>query len=72
MKKIPVAIIGTGNIGTDLLVKIQRSPVLGCSLFAGRNLDSRGMQRARSLCISISDQSIKAIEKRPNICDFTL
>jgi len=70
MKKVPVAIIGTGNIGTDLLFKIRRSPVLECILFAGRNLDSRGMQRARSLGISISDQSIKAIEKRPNICDI--
>lgn len=70
MNKIPVAIIGTGNIGTDLLIKIQRSPILECVLFAGRNLDSRGMQRARLLGVSISDQSIKAIERKPNICDI--
>ena len=28
MKKINCAVIGPGNIGTDLLAKLQRSPVL--------------------------------------------
>ena len=33
MKKVKVAIIGTGNIGTDLLIKIQRSKFLECRRF---------------------------------------
>ncbi|MCF7907821.1 MAG: acetaldehyde dehydrogenase (acetylating) [Candidatus Omnitrophica bacterium] len=70
MKKTPVAIIGTGNIGTDLLIKIQRSSILECVLFTGRRLDSRGMQRARLLGVPISDQSIKAIQRNHNICDI--
>ena len=41
-----VAIIGTGNIGTDLLLKVQRSSWLECALFSGRNLDSPGMRTA--------------------------
>jgi acetaldehyde dehydrogenase len=58
---VRTAIIGTGNIGTDLLLKIQRSPLLDCALFAGRNLDSAGMRTARELGVPISDRSIEAI-----------
>ena len=56
-----VAIIGTGNIGTDLLLKIQRSPWLECALFAGRNLASPGMRTAQDLGVPVSDRSIDAI-----------
>ena len=56
-----VAIIGTGNIGTDLLLKVERSPLLECGLFSGRNLASAGMRTARDLGVPISDRSIDAI-----------
>ena len=45
MKKMKVAIIGTGNIGTDLLVKIFRSKHLECSLFSGRSFLSPGLKK---------------------------
>ena len=35
MEKISVGIIGTGNIGTDLLMKVMRSDVIECGIFAG-------------------------------------
>ncbi|MEI8216413.1 MAG: acetaldehyde dehydrogenase (acetylating) [Eubacteriales bacterium] len=70
MKKVKVGIIGTGNIGTDLLIKIQRSEVLECSIFTGRNLDSRGMQIAIDMGIRVSADSIKAIEEDPSCCDI--
>lgn len=70
MKKIKVAIIGTGNIGTDLLFKIQRSEILECSLFAGRNLESKGMQIAANMGIHISDKSIGAIIENPDCCEI--
>lgn len=69
-KKIRVAIIGTGNIGTDLLVKIQRSKILKCSLFAGQHSDSPGITRARAMGVPVSDESISAIVKRPGCCDI--
>lgn len=56
-----VAIIGTGNIGTDLLLKVQRSPWLECALFSGRNLDSPGMRTARDLGVPVSDRSVAAV-----------
>ena len=56
-----VAILGTGNIGTDLLVKIQRSPVLECSYFVGRNMQSPGIAKALSMGVNVSADSIQAI-----------
>jgi acetaldehyde dehydrogenase (acetylating) len=58
---VRVAIIGTGNIGTDLLLKVERSALLSCGLFSGRNLASAGMRTARDLGVPISDRSIDAI-----------
>jgi len=65
-----VAILGSGNIGTDLLIKIQRSPYLQCTLFIGRNLSSPGMAKAVSLGVKVSDQSINAIINDPGCCDL--
>jgi len=53
-----VAVLGTGNIGTDLLLKIQRSELLECVAFVGRSFASAGMAKARSLGVFCSDQSI--------------
>jgi len=66
MKKVKVAILGSGNIGTDLLIKILRSSLLECSLFIGRNLGSPGMMKANSLGVRISDKSIEAIVREPD------
>lgn len=70
MSKVKTAIIGTGNIGTDLLIKIQRSSFLECALFAGRNLNSPGMRYAANLGVPISDRSIDAIIDNPDCCDI--
>ena len=61
MKKLPVAILGTGNIGSDLLIKVLRSPVLECRLFAGRNLSSHGMLMAEQLNVPVSAGGIGSI-----------
>jgi len=68
-KKLKIGIIGTGNIGTDLMVKIMRSQHLICTLFAGRNFNSTGMKRANALGVTISDRGIEAIVNDPAICD---
>jgi acetaldehyde dehydrogenase (acetylating) len=68
--KLKTAIIGTGNIGTDLMVKVMRSAYLTCTLFAGRNFNSTGMKRANALGVTISDRGIEAIVNDPNICEI--
>jgi acetaldehyde dehydrogenase len=70
MKKLKVAILGSGNIGTDLLVKIQRSEYLECSMFIGRNLSSAGMTKAIDMGVRVSDKSINAIIEEPDSCDI--
>jgi acetaldehyde dehydrogenase len=44
-----VAIIGTGNIGTDLMMKVARSPSLELVGIAGIDADSAGLRKAREL-----------------------
>jgi len=47
LKKIRVAIIGTGNIGTDLCARMLRDPQFEVVAFAGRRPDSPGLEMFR-------------------------
>ena len=68
--KLKVAIIGSGNIGTDLFMKSLRSDFITCTLFAGRNFNSAGMKKAIGIGVPISDRGIEAIVNDPQICDL--
>lgn len=70
MDKLVAAIIGSGNIGTDLLVKVLRSPYLECGVFIGRNMFSSGMMKAQSLKVKVSAEGITYLEKNPQCCDI--
>lgn len=68
--RLRVAIIGTGNIGTDLLLKVQRSELLDCELFAGRSSGSAGIRRAQAMGVQTSDRSIDALLEEPERFDL--
>ena len=70
MAKIKTGIIGTGNIGSDLLMKVLKSDVLECSIFAGHNPESEGIHRAEKMGIPTTIESIHYIEKHPDCCDI--
>ena len=69
-KKVKVGIIGTGNIGTDILLKLKRSEILECGMFTGRNPDSKGIKIAKEMGIPTSTDSIKAIQDNPDCCEI--
>lgn len=68
-KKIKAAIIGPGNIGTDLMYKIFRSDVLEMSAMIGI-MESPGIERARNLGITVSTDGIKFVEENPDIAEI--
>jgi acetaldehyde/propanal dehydrogenase len=60
-KKIKCALIGPGNIGTDLLYKLQRSPLLEPVWMVGVDPTSEGLQRARAMGLKTTDQGIDGL-----------
>lgn len=60
-KKIKCALIGPGNIGTDLLVKLQRSPVLEPVWMVGIDPSSDGLKRAREMGIKTTAEGVDGL-----------
>ena len=57
--KVPVAIIGSGNIGTDLLIKLQRSPALELALrWSAIDPASDGLARARRCGVATTAEGV--------------
>lgn len=69
-RPLRVGILGTGNIGTDLLVKVLRSPLLDCLIVMGRNLSSPGMVKASALGVPVTDESIRWVQQHPDALDL--
>lgn len=66
-ERLRVAIIGPGNIGTDLMYKILRSPRLDVQMLAGVIPESEGLRRAAALGIATSAGGIAALLDRRDI-----
>ena len=61
MQKIKCALIGPGNIGTDLLAKLQRSPVLEPVWMVGIDPESDGLKRAREMGIKTTSDGVDGL-----------
>ncbi len=72
-ERFPVAIIGSGNIGTDLMMKILRSPgPLTMAAMIGIDPASDGLARAKRLGVPTSSQGIDGLLAMPDFDDIRL
>lgn len=71
--KTKVAIIGSGNIGTDLMIKVMRlSKVLEMGAFVGIDPESDGLKRAQRMGVPVTAGGIDGLVAMPEFKDIAI
>ncbi|MCP4503232.1 MAG: acetaldehyde dehydrogenase (acetylating) [Deltaproteobacteria bacterium] len=63
--RVPIAILGSGNIGTDLLLKVLKSEVLCPRILVGIDPESDGLARAKDLGVDVVSNGIDGLLAHP-------
>jgi acetaldehyde dehydrogenase len=72
-KKVKVAIIGSGNIGTDLMIKVMRtSKLLEMGVLVGIDPESDGLARAKRMGVATTDKGIDGFAAMPEFKDIEI
>lgn len=72
-RKLEVAIIGSGNIGTDLMIKVLRhGRHIGMGAMVGIDAGSEGLARARRLGVPATADGLDGLLRLPNFSDIGL
>jgi acetaldehyde dehydrogenase len=73
MASLKTAVIGSGNIGTDLMIKLLRvSKNLEISVLVGIDPQSDGLARARRLGVSTVDSGVQGLIEHPDFADIDI
>ncbi|TKC18410.1 acetaldehyde dehydrogenase (acetylating) [Robertmurraya kyonggiensis] len=70
MNKVKVAVLGSGNIGTDLMLKLRRSEILELTTVIGIDPNSDGLKMAREFGFETIDTGIKGFLEKPELADI--
>ncbi|MEH6941307.1 acetaldehyde dehydrogenase (acetylating) [Bacillus sp. JJ722] len=70
MSKVKVAVLGSGNIGTDLILKLHRSELLELTVVIGIDPDSDGLKRAREMGYQTIDSGIEGFLEQSELADI--
>lgn len=71
--KTKVAIIGSGNIGTDLMIKVMRlSETLEMAAFVGIDPESDGLKRAERLGVPVTAQGLDGLIALPGFAEIAI
>lgn len=70
MNKIKTAILGSGNIGTDLMAKLSKSPVLELTSVIGIDPDSDGLKKAEENGYIAISNGIDGFLEQPDLADI--
>ena len=73
VRKIPVAIIGSGNIGTDLMIKVLRNAShLSMGAMVGIDPQSEGLARATRMGVPATSQGVEGLTALPGFSEIRI